>query len=47
MFKHTKTCDGMKKIEHVAMIAQKSVDEIEEMMDQLRKKGLVKVIKRT
>lgn len=42
-----KVCDGMNTIEQVASIVQKSIEEIEKMMDQLRKKGLVKVIKRT
>jgi len=46
-FKILKICDGMNTIEQVASIGQKSVKEIEKMMDQLRKKGLVKVIKRT
>ncbi|MHA1689317.1 MAG: hypothetical protein ACTSUN_08285 [Promethearchaeota archaeon] len=41
-----KICDGMNTIEQVAEIAQKSVEEIEAMMEKLRKKGLVKVIKR-
>ena len=41
-----KICDGMNTIEQVAEIAQKPVDEIETMMEKLRKKGLVKVIKR-
>ncbi|MFW9989495.1 MAG: hypothetical protein ACFFC3_12645 [Candidatus Odinarchaeota archaeon] len=46
-FRILKICDGMNTIEQVAEIAQKSVRDIEEMMEQLRKKGLVKVIKRT
>ena len=46
-FKVLKICDGMNSLEQVASIAQKSVEEIEKMMDKLRKKGLVKVIKRT
>ncbi|MFX0023024.1 MAG: hypothetical protein ACFE9S_11925 [Candidatus Hermodarchaeota archaeon] len=46
-FKVLKICDGMNTIETVAEIAQISVDKIEEMMEELRKKGLVKVIKRT
>ena len=46
-FKVLKICDGMNTIEQVASIAQMSVEDIEKMMDQLRKKGLVKVIKRT
>ena len=46
-FKVLKICDGMNSLEQVAEIAQKSVEEIENMMDRLRKKGLVKVIRRT
>ncbi|MFW9999833.1 MAG: hypothetical protein ACFE9Q_03890 [Candidatus Hodarchaeota archaeon] len=46
-FKVLKICDGMNTLEQVASIAEKSVKEVEKMMDQLRKKGLVKVIKRT
>lgn len=46
-FKVLKICDGMNTIEQVASIAQKSVEEIEKMMEQLRKKRLVRVIKRT
>ncbi len=46
-FKVLKICDGMNTLEQVATIAQKSVEEIEDMMDDLRKKGLVKVIRRT
>ena len=42
-----KICDGMSTIEQVASIAQHSIEEVEKMMDQLRKKGLVRVIKRT
>ena len=42
-----KVCDGMNTIETVAQIVQKPVEEIEKMMENLRKKGLVKVIKRT
>ncbi|MFX1327171.1 MAG: hypothetical protein ACFE91_03380 [Promethearchaeota archaeon] len=42
-----KVCDGMNTIEKVAQIAQKSVEEIESMMEELREKGLVRVIKRT
>ena len=42
-----KVCDGMNTIEQVAEITQKSVDEIEVMMEELREKGLVRVIKRT
>ena len=46
-FKVLKVCDGMNTIEQVAEIAQISSKEIEKMMEELRKKGLVKVIKRT
>ena len=46
-FKVLKICDGMNTIEQVASIAQMSINDIEKMMEQLRKKGLVKVIKRT
>jgi len=46
-FRVLKICDGMNTIEQVATIAQHSLEEIETMMDQLRKKGLVRVIKRT
>ena len=46
-FKVLKICDGMNTIEQVASIAQKNEAEIEKMMEQLRKKGLVRVIKRT
>jgi len=46
-FKVLKICDGMNTVENVAAIAQISIDEIEKMMEELRKKGLVKVIKRT
>jgi len=46
-FKVLKICDGKNTIEQVATIAQKSIEEIESMMEKLRKKGLVKVIIRT
>jgi len=46
-FKVLKICDGMNSLEQVAEIAQKSVEEIEDLMNDLRKKGLVKVIRRT
>ena len=46
-YKVLKICDGMNTIEQVASIAQKSVEDIDTMMDKLRNKGLVKVIKRT
>lgn len=46
-YKVLKICDGMNTIETVASIAQKSIQDIEKMMEKLRNKGLVKVIKRT
>ncbi|MFX0071665.1 MAG: hypothetical protein ACFFAO_11295 [Candidatus Hermodarchaeota archaeon] len=46
-YKVLKICDGMNTLEQVAEIAGKSVEEIETMMEKLRKKGLVDVIKRT
>ncbi|TFG09235.1 MAG: hypothetical protein EU539_00255 [Promethearchaeota archaeon] len=46
-YKVLKICDGMNTIEQVAEIAGKSVEELEKMMEKLRKKGLVDVIKRT
>lgn len=46
-FKVLKVCDGMNTVEQCAEISQKPLEEIEEMMDTLRKKGLVKVIKRS
>ena len=46
-FKVLKICDGMNTLEQCAEIAQKSTDEIEKMMEKLRSKGLVKVIRRT
>lgn len=45
-FKVLKICDGMNTIEQVAEIAGKTVPDIERMMEKLRKKGLVDVIKR-
>lgn len=45
-YKVLKICDGMNTIEQVADIAEKSVDDIVQMMDKLREKGLVKVIRR-
>ena len=45
-FKVLKICDGYNTIEQVADIARKTVPEIEKMMEKLRKKGLVDVIKR-
>jgi hypothetical protein len=46
-YKVLKVCDGMNTLEQVAQISQKSVEKIEKMMEVLRKKGLVKVIKRS
>ncbi len=46
-FKVLNICDGMNTIEKVAQIAHKSIEEMEIIMDKLRKKGLVKVIRRT
>lgn len=46
-FNLLKICDGKNTIEQVASIAQKRVEDVEDMMENLRKKGLVKVIKRT
>jgi len=43
-YKVLKICDGNNSLEQVAVIAEKSVEDIEKMMDKLRKKGLVKVI---
>lgn len=45
-YKILKICDGMNTIEQVASIAQKKPEDIEAMMEKLRNKGLVKVIKR-
>lgn len=45
-YKILKICDGMNSLEQVADIAQKPVADLEKMMDKLRNKGLVKVIKR-
>ncbi|MFX1237631.1 MAG: hypothetical protein ACFFAS_08820 [Promethearchaeota archaeon] len=41
-----KACDGMNTIPQVASISGKTVDEIENMMQRLHKKGLVKLIRR-
>jgi hypothetical protein len=43
-FKVLKICDGNNSLEQVAVIAEKSVEDIEKMMEKLRDKGLVKVI---
>ncbi len=46
-FKLLKVCDGMNSVEQCAEIGQKPIEKIEKMLEKLRKKGLVKVIKRT
>ena len=46
-FKLLKVCDGMNSVQECAEISQKPIDKVENMLDKLRKKGLVKVIKRT
>ena len=46
-YKLLKVCDGMCTVDDVAQIVQKSKEEVNEMLDRMRKKGLVKVIKRT
>ncbi len=46
-FKLLKACDGMNSLEECAQIAQKPVNDVEDMLDNLRDKGLVKIIKRT
>ncbi|MHA1105594.1 MAG: hypothetical protein ACTSPN_07700 [Promethearchaeota archaeon] len=46
-YKLLKVCDGMCTVEEVASIVQKSIDEVEKMLDKMRKKGLVKVIRRS
>jgi len=45
-YKVLQICDGNNTLEQVATIADKTVTELEEMMDRLREKGLVKIIKR-
>jgi hypothetical protein len=45
-FKVLQICDGNNTLEQVATIADKSIKELEDMMDRLREKGLVKIIKR-
>jgi len=45
-FKVLQICDGNNTLEQVATIADKSVKDLEEMMDRLHEKGFVKVIKR-
>jgi hypothetical protein len=46
-FKLLKVCDGMNSVGQCAEITQKPVDEIESMLEKLRNKGLVNVIKRS
>jgi len=46
-YKLMKVCDGMLTVEEVAKIVQKDIDEVEKMLEKLRGKGLVKVIRRT
>jgi hypothetical protein len=46
-FKLLKVCDGMNSLEECAQIAQRSVDDVENTLNKLRDKGLVKIIKRT
>ncbi|GAI86645.1 unnamed protein product, partial [marine sediment metagenome] len=46
-FKLLKVCDGMNSVQECADISQKPIDKVEKMLNRLRKKGLVKVIKRT
>ncbi|MBY9005448.1 MAG: hypothetical protein KGD63_01690 [Candidatus Lokiarchaeota archaeon] len=46
-YKIMKICDGMNTIEKVAQIASNSVENTEIIMEKLRKKGLIKIIKRT
>lgn len=46
-FKLLKVCDGMNSVQECAEISQKPLDKVEKMLNKLRKKGLVKVIKRS
>ncbi|MCJ7647869.1 MAG: hypothetical protein MUP85_04595 [Candidatus Lokiarchaeota archaeon] len=46
-YKLLKVCDGMCVVEEVASIVEKSIPEVEKMLDRMRKKGLVKVIRRS
>jgi len=46
-YKLLKVCDGMCAVEEVASIVEKSIPEVEKMLDRMRKKGLVKVIRRS
>ncbi|MBY9003566.1 MAG: hypothetical protein KGD73_06315 [Candidatus Lokiarchaeota archaeon] len=46
-YKLLKVCDGMCAVEEVASIIQKPIEEVDKMLDKMRKKGLVKVIRRS
>ena len=46
-YKLLKVCDGMCTVDEVAEIVQKSNEEVNKMLERMRKKGLVKVIKRS
>lgn len=46
-FKLLKVCDGMNTLQECAAISQKPVEEVEDMLNKLRKQGLVEVIRRT
>ena len=46
-FKLLKVCDGMNTLQECAEISQKPVEDVEEMLNKLRKKGLVEVIRRS
>jgi hypothetical protein len=46
-YKLLKVCDGMCTVDELAKIIQKSGQEVEEMLERMRKKGLVKVIRRS
>ncbi|MHA1730530.1 MAG: hypothetical protein ACTSU5_01230 [Promethearchaeota archaeon] len=45
-YKVLQICDGNNTLEQVAEIADKTMSELEEMMERLRDKGLVQIIKR-
>jgi len=46
-YKLLKVCDGMCAVEEVASIVEKPIEEVDKMLDKMRKKGLVKVIRRS
>ena len=46
-YKLLKVCDGMCTVDDVAEIVQKSNEDVNKMLERMRKKGLVKVIKRS